>query len=99
MTSRADERAAAIQVRLGEALSVRQPWAVVADDYDRSLARFLAHAPADLAWLLAEREQLTQALRALTDEGFKHRTDVWCGDYERALQNAQKALAGADGDA
>ena len=129
MTSRADERAAAVRARLEAATpgpwqrvlrwsQVDRDWTQAAVTGDPSIvgdaypiprsdadADLIANAPVDLAWLLAERERLTQALRRIASaEGFEGAGMIDGGSFpERELRArmrfADEALAGADGDA
>ena len=89
MTSRADERAAAIR----EALD--------ALERGEGGVGFVMDAPANMAWLLAERERLTQALVDLHESLF---IGSERGLTKRVLADMaafakREALAGADGDA
>ena len=95
MTSRADERAAAIKARL-DAINYGTGHANRHDALDA----LELHAPADLAWLLAEREQLLRELYAVYvtqntgDPGNSGRLS-----FDDFVTLRDKALAGADGDA
>lgn len=40
--------------------------------------------------------EIAKAAQALADEAFKHRSDVWCGDYENAVTQTRAALARLD---
>lgn len=45
----------------------------------------------------ARADTLTQALRDLVAEAVGHRSDVWCIDYEKAIEAARAALSAAAG--
>jgi hypothetical protein len=48
--------------------------------------------------LKREVQALRATLQALADEARKHRSDVWCGDYDKALTDAQVMLASKRSD-